>query len=69
MILGIGVDVLHLPRLRSLLARRDPTALARRILSRDELLEWSDLKMDSDLSERYLALRCVGCRRVASRSG
>ncbi|BGP24885.1 holo-[acyl-carrier-protein] synthase [Rhodotorula toruloides] len=57
MILGVGVDVLHIPRLRSLLARRDPAALARRILSRAELDEWSGVKVDDRLSERYLALR------------
>ncbi|KAI9011912.1 4'-phosphopantetheinyl transferase [Phycomyces nitens] len=36
MILGIGVDLLHLPRLASLVARRGSDGLAKRILSKDE---------------------------------
>ncbi|OAD77138.1 hypothetical protein PHYBLDRAFT_108948 [Phycomyces blakesleeanus NRRL 1555(-)] len=36
MILGIGVDLLHLPRLASLVARRGSGGLAKRILSKNE---------------------------------
>ncbi|GAA5909984.1 holo-ACP synthase [Sporobolomyces salmoneus] len=59
MIVGIGVDLLHLARLRSLLARRQPHQFASKILSRPELLEWeqSCLQENSVVMERYLALR------------
>lgn len=36
-ILGIGVDILHLPRLISLLSRRGSKAFATRILSSQEI--------------------------------
>lgn len=41
-ILGIGIDILHLPRLISLLSRRGSEAFATRILSSQELrtFEW-----------------------------
>ncbi|GAA5885914.1 hypothetical protein JCM6882_004200 [Rhodosporidiobolus microsporus] len=59
MILGIGVDLLHLPRLRTLLSRRDPLRLAGRICSRAELEEWQKTVGGGlgEASERYLALR------------
>jgi len=61
MIVGIGVDLLHLPRLRSLLVRRNPQQLASRILSKEELQEWEGPESVWDMKqmESYLALRCV----------
>jgi len=61
MILGIGVDLLHLPRLRSLLNRRNPLQLALRILSNEELGEWREGQNSWNMRqmESYLALRCV----------
>ena len=40
-ILGIGVDVVHLPRIASLVARRGPEQFARKILSHSELNDWN----------------------------
>jgi hypothetical protein len=59
MIVGIGVDLLHLSRLRGLLARRQPHQLASRILSQTELLEWERHRASaaSTGQESYLALR------------
>jgi len=61
MIVGIGVDLLHLPRLRSLLVRRNPQQLASRILSKEELQEWEGRESlrSTKQMESYLALRCV----------
>lgn len=36
MILGIGVDIVHLPRIAALIKRRGPQVLAKRILSSHE---------------------------------
>jgi phosphopantetheinyl transferase (holo-ACP synthase) len=47
MILGVGVDILHLPR----------NTLARRILSSIEMKHWRELDPASDASTRYLATR------------
>ncbi|KDQ17590.1 hypothetical protein BOTBODRAFT_185729 [Botryobasidium botryosum FD-172 SS1] len=57
-ILGVGIDILHLPRLRSLLSRRDPLLLAKRILSAPELAEWEDIPpQQCARRERFLAVR------------
>lgn len=40
MILGIGVDIVHLPRIASLITRRGSKVLARRILSSREHKEF-----------------------------
>lgn len=42
-IIGIGIDIVHAPRIASLVARRTPTKLATRILSPSELREWAAL--------------------------
>ena len=55
MILGLGVDLVHLPRLASLLKRRGTRRLASRILSQDEHLEWKSL--DDRHIVRFLAVR------------
>ena len=56
MILGVGLDIVHLPRIASLVARRGPVRLARRILSSKELAAWSP---DSPEALRFLAVRYV----------
>jgi holo-[acyl-carrier protein] synthase len=61
MILGVGVDLLALPRLRAVIARRGRDRLAKRILSTSELLEWEQKQQSTSWSsqgaEQYLALR------------
>ncbi|GAA5824354.1 hypothetical protein JCM5353_007038 [Sporobolomyces roseus] len=59
MIVGIGADLLHLPRLRSLLTRRTPQQFASRILSKEELREWKERQngWNTKQMESYLALR------------
>ncbi|KAJ6256049.1 hypothetical protein Dda_9141 [Drechslerella dactyloides] len=62
---GIGVDVLHLPRLVSLLSRRPAPKLARRILTPLELAEFQQLPSVTaapttplaNAQTRYLATR------------
>lgn len=66
MLLGVGVDLLHLTRLRAMLARREPARLAARILSDEESAQWNDLAASPDQSERFLALRCVA-KQISSR--
>ncbi|RUP49049.1 hypothetical protein BC936DRAFT_143394 [Jimgerdemannia flammicorona] len=50
MIVGIGVDILHLPRLRALVSRRPNSGelLARRILSPGEVAEFRDVVDSGD---------------------
>jgi holo-[acyl-carrier protein] synthase len=57
-VLGIGVDVVHTPRITALLSRRCPQRVAARILSREELTQWEALST-SDLPGRvrFLAVR------------
>jgi holo-[acyl-carrier protein] synthase len=42
-IIGIGIDIVHTPRVASLVARRTPRKLATRILSPRELREWEKM--------------------------
>ena len=42
-IIGIGIDIVHAPRIASLVVRRTPTKLAARILSPAEHREWETL--------------------------
>lgn len=63
-ILGIGVDIVFLPRLRALVARRGPERLASRILSSLERREWDERAMqtrewDAERELRFLAVRYV----------
>ena len=53
-VLGIGIDLFHIPRLASLVARRGLNRFARRVLSDVELEKW-DPRGDDSL--RYLAVR------------
>lgn len=58
-IVGIGVDVLHTPRINSLIQRRSADQLARRILSDSELAAWQDLAVEDEFKRRmFLATRC-----------
>ena len=62
MILGIGLDILHLPRLYRIIAQRGYDRLARRILTGAERHELAQLvKVEGDrLNEqraRFLAVR------------
>jgi hypothetical protein len=60
-IIGVGIDLLHLPRISSLIKRRGKTKLAMRILSTGELADW-ELIPSADITRqtRYLAVRYVG---------
>ena len=60
-ILGIGVDVVHLPRILALLNRRRPDRFASRILSTKEYSQWQALQT-SDTQDRvqFLAIRYKG---------
>ncbi|GAA5983926.1 hypothetical protein JCM10908_005977 [Rhodotorula pacifica] len=57
MLLGVGVDLLHLTRLRAIFSRRQPARLAARILSDEEHKEWKGIAASPEHSERFLALR------------
>lgn len=61
MILGIGVDLLSLTRLRGVMARRAGDKLAARILCAEERVEWDLLGSRGaaavGLQEQYLATR------------
>ncbi|KAG1313009.1 hypothetical protein G6F64_002573 [Rhizopus arrhizus] len=57
---GIGVDILHLPRLSSLVIRRGREKLAKRILSKKELIEFNNLTFQHEQCTMYLATRwCI----------
>lgn len=57
-ILGIGVDVLHLPRVLALIRRRTESRFASRILSAKEFSEWDAMPLDNVQSRlRFLAVR------------
>ncbi|KAI0637867.1 4'-phosphopantetheinyl transferase [Trametes polyzona] len=57
-ILGIGVDIVHLPRIIQLMERRTPAKLAHRILSAKELAVWNAFRAEEAARRtRYLAVR------------
>lgn len=66
-ILGIGVDVVHLPRILALFNRRRPDRFASRILSTAEYGQWKDLQI-SDAQDRvqFLAVRYIDTCRIIS---
>ena len=66
-ILGIGVDVVHLPRILALLNRRRPDRFASRILSATEYGQWQALQI-SDARDRaqFLAVRYQTIDRIIS---
>lgn len=56
--LGIGVDVVHIPRILALIRRRGPELLARRILSQQEIDEWRVFPpSDVAVQAKFLAVR------------
>lgn len=55
-ILGLGVDVVHISRIASLVARRGQQRFAQRILSVEEL---SDFKISTISPTRFLAVRYI----------
>lgn len=66
MILGIGVDIVHLPRIAAIVNRRSGQKFADRILSTPELVQWKHIP-ESDVQKqvRFLAVRCVsGCSHL-----
>lgn len=65
MITGIGTDILHLARLRSVITRRGVDRLARRILCASELNEFSALRGKQAGDEE--GLRAMQTRFLASR--
>ena len=57
-ILGIGVDVVHLPRIAALIRRRTAQKLASRILSTREWEDWQKIsQVDSTQQVQFLAVR------------
>ncbi|KAH9482450.1 Holo-[acyl-carrier-protein] synthase [Psilocybe cubensis] len=57
-ILGIGVDLVHVPRITSILTRNHGDRFAARILSNEELSEWQSLGLVSiSHRARFLAVR------------
>lgn len=65
MIVGTGVDLLSLVRLRALVARRNVNRFAKRVLSAQELEEWHVRRLESERpwsaeqELRFLAVRYV----------
>jgi len=59
MLVGVGVDLVHLARLRALCSRRTPLKLATRILSTQELTEYTHTAHTLDRQLQFLALRSV----------
>ena len=59
-ILGIGVDVLHVPRIARLLDGKTANRFARRIMSDKEFPVWDAIPLtDHSRRARYLAVRYV----------
>lgn len=55
MIHGIGVDIVHLPRIQSLLTKTYGSLLARRILHRHELIQYKTVSAEN--RARWLGVR------------
>lgn len=59
-IVGIGVDVVHIPRIIALMRRRTPNRLASRILSKAEMQDWVNIASAEPTTQaRYLSVRYV----------
>lgn len=56
-VLGVGVDVVHLPRLAALVGRRGFERLATRILSKAEMADWKQLGSSDAHKISFLAVR------------
>lgn len=61
MILGIGVDIVHLPRIAALISRRGHDKLAKRILSESEMKEFRS-RFPTELIEPEKQLIYLGSR-------
>lgn len=63
MLLGIGVDIVHLPRIATIVKRQAGFKFARRILSTKELEQWNRLNdQDAQQQVQFLAVRHVYLR-------
>ena len=49
-IIGVGIDVVHVPRIVSIVTRRTPAKLASRILSPSEFREWETLSAPTTIT-------------------
>ncbi len=59
-ILGIGVDIIHLPRIAAIIERWTGHKLARRILSVSEFERWTQIdETDLQRQVRFLSVRYV----------
>ncbi|KIP12876.1 hypothetical protein PHLGIDRAFT_97620 [Phlebiopsis gigantea 11061_1 CR5-6] len=65
-LVGIGVDVLHTPRILALMRRRSPEQLARRILSQTEWKEWRQKVHSRDLPAQATWLAVRWCLKEAA---
>lgn len=54
---GIGVDILHIPRISALISRRGNEALAKRILSSEEWQEFREKGNTQQQAVQFLAVR------------
>ena len=61
MILGVGVDIVHLPRIAALISRRGSDKLAKRILSPTEYIEF---RAKYDINNDPSQVRYLGSRQV-----
>ena len=60
MLLGIGVDVVHLPRIAAIFKKYNEHRFASRILSEKELEQWNCLRGTSEQRQiQFLAVRHV----------
>lgn len=55
-IIGVGIDIVHVPRIISLVNRRTPTKLAARILSPSQLNDWEALSPPTTSTSRPVAV-------------
>ena len=65
-ILGIGVDLVHVPRIVSLISRRTPEKFAAKILSPQEYQQWQNIDATSPQRIRFLAVRYEPCTSFKS---
>ncbi|KAL9554325.1 hypothetical protein PS6_003479 [Mucor atramentarius] len=66
---SVGVDIVHLPRIAALIARRGSDGLAKRILSPTEYVEFTANYKDDPSQLRYLGSRQVGVLCFTEKSG
>jgi holo-[acyl-carrier protein] synthase len=62
-VLGIGLDIVHLPRFAALIQRRTAARVAARVLSTREHTDFARLSLGErdPAVARFLAVRCVCC--------